>query len=145
VGVLGETHDRVSGPVLGNNISTKVSISGISFLLVIHKWQGGSISVSFNYLEKTECYLYIVSPCIYPSISNKTESQESRGANLKSHSMFSIRSFTSPHKVFSKCYFWHSNYVYIELITNSSEIYKGKILNSNTRLTTYIKFQLHHV
>lgn len=42
------------------------------FFLVIHMWQEGSISLSFNYIEETECYQYGLSSRIYPSISNKT-------------------------------------------------------------------------
>jgi len=63
----------------------------------------------------------------------------------KLKAMFSIRSITSPLKVLSKCCYWQSNYVYIQLITNSCETYKGEILNSNTRFTTNIKLQFHHV
>jgi hypothetical protein len=70
--MLGETHDTVSGPVLGNNSSFRVSIPAISFFLVIHMWQEGSMSLSFNNIEETECYQYSLSSCIYPSISNKT-------------------------------------------------------------------------
>jgi hypothetical protein len=72
VEILGETHDKVSGPVLGNNSSFNVFISGISFFLVIRLWQEVSISLSFNYIEETECYQYSLSSCIYLSISNKT-------------------------------------------------------------------------
>jgi len=68
----GETHDRVSDPVLGNNGSFRVSIPAISFFLVIHMWQEGSTSLSYNYTEETECYQYSLFSRIYPSISNKS-------------------------------------------------------------------------
>ena len=83
--MLGETHDVVSGPVIGNNSSFNVSISGISFFLVIHMWQEGSISFPFNYIEETEYYLHSPSSCIYPPISKKKHKVKKVMMQIKSH------------------------------------------------------------
>jgi hypothetical protein len=92
--------------------SHPVSIPDISFLLVIHEWQGGSISVSFNYLQKTSWYLYIFSSCIYPSITNKTASQESHGANLRSHSIKMIKT-TTKCKICSNSHCWDHEFLHV--------------------------------
>jgi hypothetical protein len=108
-----ETHDRVSGSVLDNNSSFKVSISGSSFFLVIHMWQYSSASIYFHYIEETECYQYSLSSCIYPSISNKSPGWLRYGANeipclasgqLQAHPRCSVNAITG--KVTTYLFSW---------------------------------------